>query len=87
MKTLKLLNKKNLLIILFFLLFGSKSHSQEVIDIWNLEANPEKNKSAIDLSPEEKKIPQNTIYEMQSQRENNFNIEEEQNLSSKISAA
>ena len=83
MKTLKLLNKKNLLIILFFLLFGSKSHSQEVIDIWNLEANPEKNKSAIELSPEEKKIPQNTIYEMQSQRENNFNIEEEQNLSSK----
>ena len=36
MKNLKLLNKKNLLVILFYLFFGSTSQSQEPIDIWNI---------------------------------------------------
>ena len=37
MKNLKLLNKKNLSIILFFSFFGFESQSQEPVDIWNVE--------------------------------------------------
>ena len=39
MKTLKLLNKKTLLIFLLFLFFGSGLQSQEPTDIWNIETN------------------------------------------------
>ena len=37
MKNLKLLNKKYLSIILFYLFFGLTAQSQEPIDIWNIE--------------------------------------------------
>ena len=37
MKNLKLLNKKYLSFILFYLFFGLVAQSQEPIDIWNIE--------------------------------------------------
>ena len=83
MKTLKLLNKKNLLIILFFALFGFESHSQEVIDIWNIESKPKIKEGVINSNPKEKDVSQNSIYEMQSQKKNSTKIEEDQVLVSK----
>ncbi len=83
MKTLKLLNKKKLSIILFFSLFGFGLNSQEPVDIWNIEKNPKIEETIINRDTEEKKAPKNTIYEMQSQNVNDLNIEEDQTLASK----
>jgi len=83
MKNLKLLSKKILSIILFFLLLGSWSHSQEPADIWNVETKPEIKEEVINTNLEEKIVTQNTLYEMQSQRGNNLGIEEDQTLESK----
>jgi len=82
MKTLKLLNKKKLSIILFFLLHGFGSHSQEPVDIWNVEAKP-RIEAPKNSNPQEENVPKNTIYEMQSQRGDDLNIEEEETLASK----
>jgi len=83
MRTLKLLNKKNLLVIFFFLFFGYGSHSQEPVDIWNVEKKEKTKEPTKNLAIDEKSAPQNTIYEMQSQKVNDLNIEEDQTLSSK----
>ena len=83
MKTLKLLNKKKLSIILFFFLSGSESYSQEPLDIWNIEKKLKIKETVINSNPDEKIIPQNTIYEMQSQKKSVLNIEEDQTLISK----
>ena len=80
MKILKLLNKKYLLI---FLLLGEGSFSEEPIDIWNLEEKKQLEKNEDVKKLEGKNISQNTIYEMQSQEENQFDIEEDQTLTSK----
>ena len=37
MKNLKLLNKKNLSIILLYLFFGFAAQSEEPVDIWKIE--------------------------------------------------
>ena len=83
MKTLKLLNKKNLLIFLLFLFFGSGLQSQEPTDIWNIETNSKTKKIKKNKNFEEKNVPQNSIYEMQSQRRDDSSIEEDQTLTSK----
>ena len=83
MKTLKLLNKKNLLIFLLFLFFGSGLQSQEPTDIWNIETNSKTKKIKKNKNFEEKSVPQNSIYEMQSQRRDDSSIEEDQTLTSK----
>ena len=85
MKNSKLLNKKYLPVILFYLFFGFTAESQEPIDIWNITEK----KIAEDLSEiqnnVEKDITQNSIYKMQSQKVDELNIEEDQTLvSSKI---
>ena len=83
MKNLKLLNNKYLSIILFFLFFGFASQSQEPIDIWNLEQK-EVNEKIKEIEYSKKKsIPQNSIYEMQFQKNNQLNIEQDQALLSK----
>ena len=81
MKNLKLLNKKYLSVILFYLFFGLAAQSQEPIDIWNLE---EKIIEDIDViqSNKEKDITQNSIYKMQSQKDDELNIKEDQTLAS-----
>ena len=80
MKNLKLLNKNYLLVILFYLLFGFTVQSQEPIDIWNIEVKKNTENSGIIESTEEKAIVQNSIYKMQSQKNDEPNIEEDQKL-------
>jgi len=87
MKILKLLNKKNLSIILiFFFLFSLKVYSEEAVDIWKVDSD----KSTIENSTQEKseekseeKILTNSIYEMQSQKQNETDIEQDETLISK----
>ena len=83
MKNLKLLNNKNLSIILIFLLFGFETQSQEPVDIWSVEIKPKTEKVVIDKNLKDKGVPENTIYEMQSQKQDILSIEEDQNLASK----
>ena len=83
MKNLKLLSKNYLLVILFSLFFGFATNSQEPVDIWEVgNKQPKENTNLIE-DEAEKNIPQNTIYEMQSQKEGELSIEETQTLISK----
>ena len=77
MKNLKLLNKKYLAVISLCLFFGVASQSQEPIDIWNIEKK--KNIENIDVieNNEEVNVSQNGIYKMQSQKDNEQNIDED----------
>ena len=82
MKNLKLLNKKYLSVILFYLLFAHSAQSQEPVDIWNIE---KKNTESVDVidNNNEKTVTENSIYKMQSQKADEANIKEEQTLISK----
>ncbi|MDC0627091.1 hypothetical protein OAO99_00805 [Candidatus Pelagibacter sp.] len=83
MKNLKLLSKNYFLVILFSLFFGFTTNSQEPVDIWEVgEKKPKENTNLIE-DEAEKNIQQNTIYEMQSQKEGELSIEETQTLNSK----
>ena len=83
MKNLKLLSKNYFLVILFSLFFGFAANSQEPVDIWAVgEKKPKENTTTIEVEAE-KNIPQNGIYEMQSQKEGELSIEETQTLISK----
>ena len=80
MKNLKLLNKNYLSVILFFLFFGFSAQSLEPIDIWNIEEKKDtKNLDVIEGS-EIKNTSQNSIYEMQSEKNNELNIKEDETL-------
>ncbi|WP_415304085.1 hypothetical protein [Candidatus Pelagibacter sp. Uisw_090] len=80
MKKLKLLNKKYLSVIIFYLFFGLAAQSQEPVDIWNIDEK--KTTKIIDEieNNKEKNVTQNSIYKMQSQKANELNIEEDQTL-------
>ena len=83
MKNLRLLNKKNLSIILTFLVFGFSASSEEPIDIWSIE---EKNSKNVNTPLKEKNneiVSKNSIYEMQSQKKSIQIIDEETTLTSK----
>ena len=80
MKKFKLLNKKYLLFILFYFFFGFASHSQEPIDIWNIEEKKTTDNLDIIESTEQKVVTQNSIFKMQSQKDGELNIEEDQAL-------
>jgi hypothetical protein len=83
MKNLKLLSKNYFLVLLFSLFFGFTANSQEPVDIWEVgEKKPKENTTTIE-NEAEKNIPQNGIYEMQSQKEGELSIEETQTLISK----
>jgi len=83
MKNLKLLSKNYFLVVLFSLFFGYATNSQEPVDIWEVgEKKPEENTIPIE-DEAEKNIPQNSIYEMQSQKAGELSIEETQTLISK----
>ena len=79
-RNLKLLNRKYLLAILFFLFFGFNTHSQEVVDIWNTQKQNKKEEVLSIKKIEKKNIQQNSIYEMQSQKVDGINIKETQTL-------
>ena len=82
MTNLKLLNKKYLLVSLFFLSFGFNIQSQEPIDIWNIEEEKIIEEISVRENPDKKTINQNKIYEMQSQKDVKLNIEETNTLTS-----
>jgi len=83
MKNLKSLNKKYLSIILFFSFFGFIAQSQEPVDIWSIEGKKNLEKTVINEPLDEKDIPKNSIYHMQSKKDDKLNIEEDQTLASK----
>ena len=83
MKNLKLLNKKYLSIILFYLFFGLAAQSEEPIDIWKIEDKTKTENVSEIQSNQEKDIEQNSIYKMQSQKNDELNIEQDQTLISK----
>jgi len=83
MKNLKLLNKNYLSVILFCLVFGLTAQSEEPIDIWNTEENITTKNANVAENIQEKEVKQNSIYKMQSQKEEKLNIEEDQTLISK----
>ena len=88
MKILKLLNKKYLLIILtFFFLFISKLYSEDKpVDIWNIDQKKLIDQS-IDKEIVEENIKENisinSIYKMNSLKEDKFDIQEDETLLSK----
>ena len=70
MKILKLLNKKNLSIIIFSLLITSSPFAEDKpVDIWNIEKKEVDTISEENLSDENKQeISENSIYKMQSDK-------------------
>ena len=83
MKNLKLLNRKCFIIFLFFFLISLNVQSQEPIDIWSIEEKSNTNKVLNTKNDDDKEIPQNSIYEMQSQSNSELSIEQSQTLVSK----
>ena len=83
MRILKLLNKIYLSIILIFLTLSFGSHSEDPVDIWNVEGNNTTEKNITIESSEDKNIPENSIYEMQSKKTDQLDIEQDQTLISK----
>ena len=70
MKILKLLNKKNLSIIIFSLLINSSPFAEDKpVDIWNIEKKEVDTISEENLSDENKQeVSENSIYKMQSDK-------------------
>ena len=83
MKNLKLLNRKCFIIFLFFFFISLNVQSQEPIDIWSIEEKSNTNKVLNTKNDDDKEIPQNSIYEMQSQSNSELSIEQSQTLVSK----
>ncbi len=85
MKILRLLNNKNLPIIIIFLLLSFSSLAEEKpVDIWNLEKEKTEKISEENISVEEKneEIFQSSIYKMQSDKKEEV-IKLDDNLTSK----
>ena len=83
MKNLKLLNRKCFSIFLLSFFISLNVQSQEPIDIWSIEEKSNTNKVLNTKNDEDKEIPQNSIYEMQSQSNSELSIEQSQTLVSK----
>ena len=84
MKILKLLNKKNLSIILsFFFLFSLKAYPTEPVDIWNIEPKEITTENSNEEKVEEKNILTNSIYEMQSEKKMNLRFKKMKHYSLK----
>ena len=83
MKNLKLLNKKNLSIILLYLFFGFTAQSEEPVDIWKIEEKKKIEDTDLTENNEEKNLEPNSIYKMQSKKDSELSIEEDQTLISK----
>tara|TARA_B100000795_G_scaffold225401_1_gene181127 strand:+ start:47 stop:1792 length:1746 start_codon:yes stop_codon:yes gene_type:complete len=75
-----LLNKKYLSVIIFFIIFGFNTQSQEPVDIWNTEEKKIIIKKSNVKNSDDKTIPQNSVYKMQSQKDAVLSIKEDQSL-------
>ena len=81
MKKSKLLNNKNLSIILFFLLLGLGTQAEEVVDIWKIENNKTAQDTSV-IENTDEVIQENKIYEMQSKKKESSNLVEDKTLKS-----
>ena len=82
MKILKLLNKKNLSILLS-LIFFQNSYSTETVDIWDLDKQLDEDNINNNEIVETEDILQNPIFGIQSDKKNDLIINEEKYLLSK----
>ena len=83
MKISKLLNKKNLSIVIFSLISLSSYAEDKPVDIWNLEKKDAETISEENLSIENKQeVSESSIYKMQSDK-NEDSIKLDQELTSK----
>jgi hypothetical protein len=83
MKISKLLNKKNLSIVIFSLISLSSFGEDKPVDIWNLEKQESETISEENLSIENKQeVSESSIYKMQSDK-NEVSIKLDQELTSK----
>ena len=83
MKILKLLNKKNLSIVIFSLFSFSSFAEDKPVDIWNIEKQKTENISEENLSIENKQVEsESSVYKMQSDK-NEDSIKLDQELTSK----
>ena len=78
MKILKLLNKKNLSILISFF-FLQNSYSIEPVDIWNLEKQSNQDNSKTDIVENEDLLP-STIFNIQNKIKKEISVDEEENL-------
>jgi len=83
MRNLKLLNKKYLLAILFSILFGLSTESQEPVDIWNVDEKKLIEKISPADDEYKKEIQKNNIYKMQSEKDEKLSIKETQAIISR----
>jgi len=85
MKILKLLNKKYLSIFFCFLLLqNAELLSNEPVDIWNLESKENSEIESLKKNnQQEEDTSTDSIYDMQSEKDNNFSIEQDEKLISK----
>jgi hypothetical protein len=81
MKILKLLNKKNLSILISFF-FLQNSYSTEPVDIWNLEIDSNKDKISENEIIENENLLPSTIFNIQNEKKE-ITINEKENLLSK----
>jgi hypothetical protein len=79
MKILKLLNKKNLSIVIFSLFSFSSFAEDKPVDIWNIEKQETENISEENLSIENKQVvSESSVYKMQSDKnEDSIKLDEE----------
>jgi len=78
MKLLKLLNKKNLSILISFF-FLQNSYSIEPVDIWNLEKQPNQDNSKNEIIENENLLP-STIFNIQNKIKKKVSVDEEENF-------
>jgi len=78
MKLLKLLNKKNLSILISFF-FLQNSYSIEPVDIWNLEKQPNQDNSKNEIIENENLLP-STIFNIQNKIKKEVSVDEEESF-------
>ena len=83
MKNLKLLNKKFFSVILLFTIFGLATESQEPLDIWKLEQKTTVENIYKSENLKENNVPENSIFQMQSEKSESLSIKLENELTSK----
>ena len=82
MKILKLLNKKNLSILISFF-FLQNSYSIEPVDIWNLEKKTNQNNNSKTETIENENLLPSSIFNIQNKIKNEILVDEQGNLLSK----
>ena len=84
MKILKLLNKKYFSILFCFLfLQNTDLFSNEPVDIWNLESKENLEVNSTEQNNQDESISQNSVYNSQSEKNNDFIVELDETLKSK----